>query len=101
MEALLRAHGHMQNVLSLLQANRKSIYAMHAGAQQHQCVERLTFSLELEGAFCIEGEAFTEPFCTNGSGKAVHDLDGQGNEKVRRNPAALFDATCCVTYASA
>ena len=51
MEALLRAHGHMQDIASLIQANRKSIYAMHAGAQQHQCVGGLTFSQDLEGAF--------------------------------------------------
>ena len=51
MEALLRAHGHMQDVQSLIQANRKSIYPMHAGAQQHQCVGGLTFSLDLEVAF--------------------------------------------------
>ena len=47
----LRAHGHMQDVKSLIQDNRKSIYALHAGAQQHQCVGGLTFSLDLEGAF--------------------------------------------------
>ena len=41
----------MQDGRSLIHHNRKSIYALHAGARQHQCEGGLTFSLDFEGAF--------------------------------------------------
>ena len=51
LDALLRAHGHIRKAQQLVTAQRKSIYDLHAGAKQHQCVGGITFSLDLEGAF--------------------------------------------------
>ena len=50
-DALLRAHGHIAQVAELIKRTRKSIYALHEGAQQSKCSGGLMFSLDLIAAF--------------------------------------------------